>query len=58
MDKINQFKFQAAIFGAKITSKLLKTFSKSRKKLVIGIAAGVTAAAVGCGFWYKAGHRG
>jgi len=34
----------------------VKHLWKTRKKLVIGIAAGVTAAAVGCGFWYKAGH--
>lgn len=39
MDKINQFKFQAAIFGAKITSKLLKTFSKSSGTSLPGIMA-------------------
>ena len=29
---------------------------KTRKKWIIGITAGVAAAAVGCLFWYRAGH--
>ena len=34
----------------------VKHLWKTKKKLVLGIAAGVTAAAVGGGFWYRAGH--
>ena len=34
----------------------LKTLWKTKKKWIIGITAGVAAAAVGCGFWYQAGH--
>ena len=37
----------------KIDGKLLW---KTRKKWIIGITAGVAAAAVGCVFWYRAGH--
>ena len=34
----------------------VKHLWKTRKKLVLGIVAGAAAAAMGCGFWYKAGH--
>jgi len=34
----------------------VKTFWKTKKKWIIGITAGVAAAAVGCGVWYQAGH--
>ena len=34
----------------------LKQFWKTKKKWIIGVTAGVTAAAVGCGVWYQAGH--
>ena len=33
-----------------------KQFWKTKKKWIIGVTAGVTAAAVGCGVWYQAGH--
>ena len=34
----------------------VKHLWKTKKKWIIGITAGVTAVAVGCGFWYQAGH--
>ena len=34
----------------------VKHLWKTRKKWIIGITAGVAAAAVGCVFWYRAGH--
>ncbi len=34
----------------------LKTLWKAKKKWIISTVAGVTAAAVGCVFWYQAGH--
>ena len=34
----------------------VKHLWKKKKKMILGIAAGVTAAAVGCGAWYQAGH--
>ena len=34
----------------------VKHLWKTRKKWIIGISAGVAAAAVGCVFWYRAGH--
>ena len=34
----------------------LKHLWKTKKKWIIGITAGVAVAAVGCGFWYQAGH--
>ena len=35
----------------------VKNLWKSRKKWIIGITAGVAAAAIGCGVWYYAGHN-
>ena len=34
----------------------IKTLWKTRKKMIISITAGVTAAAIGCGIWYQVGH--
>ena len=34
----------------------VKGLWKTKKKMIIGITAGVAAAAVGCGLWYQAGH--
>ena len=34
----------------------LKNLWKTKKKWILGITAGVAAAAVGCGVWYRAGH--
>ena len=35
----------------------VKHLWKTKKKLIIGITAGVAAAAIGCGIWYYAGHN-
>lgn len=34
----------------------VKHLWNTRKKMIIGITAGVTAAVIGCGLWYRAGH--
>lgn len=34
----------------------IKTLWKTRKKMILSITAGVTAAAIGCGIWYQVGH--
>jgi len=34
----------------------VKRLWKTKKKQLLGITAGVTAAAIGCGLWYQAGH--
>ena len=35
----------------------VKDLWKTKKKWIIGVTAGVTAAAIGCGVWYYAGHN-
>ena len=34
----------------------VKHLWKTKKKWIIGVTAGVTAVAIGCGAWYNAGH--